>query len=244
MKTAGDKRLRVKPVRFKVGDLVLVKQQRTNKSMSHFEPVPYRIKSIKGTMITATSKGRSTTRNVSFFKGWRGESGEEEEALPKTPKRQPTMAYNSWFDNGSVNVVAELEDTASQAESSDTDSETLEQDVGKNEESNEESNEDSNEPPHEVTFFISSGDESKVGDEDLLTADEEESGLDGVQKQEAVQVQLGAATGVVQAAVRAFETNDDGTPKSPEQGDAARASRATRNHEVNYRDARPYTKNQ
>jgi hypothetical protein len=70
MKAAGDKRLRVKPVRFKVGDLVLVKQQRTNKSMSHFEPVPYRIKAIKGTMITAASKGRSTTRNVSFFKEW------------------------------------------------------------------------------------------------------------------------------------------------------------------------------
>jgi hypothetical protein len=34
MKEAADKRLRTKPISFEIGDLVLVKQQRTNKAMS------------------------------------------------------------------------------------------------------------------------------------------------------------------------------------------------------------------
>jgi transposase InsO family protein len=236
MKAAGDKRLRVKPVCFKVGDLVLVKQQRTNKSMSHFEPVPYRIKAIKGTMITATSKGRSTTRNVSFFKEWRGESGEEEEAVLKAPKVQPPiMASNPWVGK----IEAKLEDAEIDAE--------IEAEQRVKEDSKEDEVVTENGSQHDVTSSISSGEEKEEdGDEALLTADEErqeeQDQSQFSQDFEAEQVRFGAATGAVQAVVRAFEANDDGLPKSPEQAAAVRASRATRNQEAHYRDARAYTK--
>ena len=39
-KKSGDEQHRVKEVRLNIGDQVLVKQNRTNKSMSHYDPVP------------------------------------------------------------------------------------------------------------------------------------------------------------------------------------------------------------
>lgn len=54
----------------RVGDLVLVKQQRISKSTSPYEPTPYIIISQKGTLISArsTKDSRVITRNISFFK--------------------------------------------------------------------------------------------------------------------------------------------------------------------------------
>ena len=43
MKKSGDEKHRVKEVRLNIGDQVLVKQKRTNKSMSHYDPVPFTI---------------------------------------------------------------------------------------------------------------------------------------------------------------------------------------------------------
>ena len=53
-----------------VGDLVLVRQQKVNKTTPLYEPVPYRITHRNGSMISAcnTSTNRVVTRNISFFK--------------------------------------------------------------------------------------------------------------------------------------------------------------------------------
>jgi len=53
----------------KVGDEVLVKAPKVNKLSSYYEPVPYKVTNIKGSMISAArSDGtRSFTCNVSFL---------------------------------------------------------------------------------------------------------------------------------------------------------------------------------
>ncbi|RNA06028.1 hypothetical protein BpHYR1_007729 [Brachionus plicatilis] len=47
---------------------VLVKQNKTNKSVSVFDPVPCGIINIKGTMITASRLDHCINRNISLFK--------------------------------------------------------------------------------------------------------------------------------------------------------------------------------
>ena len=52
----------------KIGDIVLAKQEKKNKLTTRFDPTPYHVTFIKGTMITAKNNFRSITRNISFFK--------------------------------------------------------------------------------------------------------------------------------------------------------------------------------
>jgi len=68
MKTYADKRRNTTYHNLKLGDVVLVKIQKTNKFSSYYDPVPYKITNINGTMITATRPDKSITRNSSFFK--------------------------------------------------------------------------------------------------------------------------------------------------------------------------------
>eukprot|EP00795_Rhopilema_esculentum_P002360 gene2360-18000_t len=51
-----------------IGNLVLIRQRKRNKLTSKFDPKPFRIVRIKGTMITACRDGQCVTRNISFFK--------------------------------------------------------------------------------------------------------------------------------------------------------------------------------
>ena len=53
---------------FKIGDTVLVKQERKNKMSTPFNPKPHTIVDIKGTMITASRDGTKITRNASHYK--------------------------------------------------------------------------------------------------------------------------------------------------------------------------------
>ena len=68
MKEYTDKRRGAKPSAVKVGDTVLVKQQKLNKLSTKFGVDPYIVTKVKGTMITAEKNGHSVTRNISFFK--------------------------------------------------------------------------------------------------------------------------------------------------------------------------------
>ena len=52
----------------KIGDIVLVKQEKKNILTTHFDPTPYHVTFIKGTMITAENNFQSITRNISFLK--------------------------------------------------------------------------------------------------------------------------------------------------------------------------------
>jgi hypothetical protein len=51
-----------------VGDTVLVKNQKKGKLIPPFNPDPYEVTAVKGSMITASRGDHSVTRNSSFFK--------------------------------------------------------------------------------------------------------------------------------------------------------------------------------
>ena len=82
MKDYADKRRHSKLTTMKIGDHVLVKQEKKNKFTPNFDPKPLRITTVKGTMITAERPGFKITRNQSFFKPIQTTamlSGDEEE---------------------------------------------------------------------------------------------------------------------------------------------------------------------
>lgn len=71
-KTYADKRRGAKEPNFKIGDQVLVRQTKINKLTPRFNPKPYRVTAIKGTMITARRPDHMITRNCSHFKIFTG----------------------------------------------------------------------------------------------------------------------------------------------------------------------------
>ncbi len=70
MKQYADKSRKVESHDLQKGDTVLVKQKKKNKFSSVYEPNPYVVEKIKGSMITAVREtdGRSITRNNSHYK--------------------------------------------------------------------------------------------------------------------------------------------------------------------------------
>ena len=76
-KSYADQRRGAKQPNFKVGDQVLVRQQKRNKLTSKFNPRPYQIIKIKATMITARRGEHQVTRNCSRFKLFTGNSNTE-----------------------------------------------------------------------------------------------------------------------------------------------------------------------
>ena len=68
MKCCVDKYSHSKPQKFSVADLVLARQTKVNKFSTPFQAEPFRRKEVKGSMITATSKDQTITRNASHFK--------------------------------------------------------------------------------------------------------------------------------------------------------------------------------
>ena len=89
MKQYFDKRYASKTRKFNIGDTVLLRQQRNNKTDTTFKPVPFVVTDVKGTTITAESPtGNSITRNCSFFKIIRSPNAashfreEEENGIP------------------------------------------------------------------------------------------------------------------------------------------------------------------
>jgi hypothetical protein len=68
MKEYFDLKRNTKPADLKVGDSVLVKQEKKNKLNTPFNPELMTIKNKKGNMITATAENKEKTRISSFFK--------------------------------------------------------------------------------------------------------------------------------------------------------------------------------
>jgi hypothetical protein len=68
MKREYDARMRARECCLAVGDLVLVQQPKVRKSTTRWDPSPYVIEGISGSMITATRHGHTITRNSSHFK--------------------------------------------------------------------------------------------------------------------------------------------------------------------------------
>ena len=77
MKAYADQKRKVKLHNVNAGDTILVKQRRLNKASPHFEPVPYPVLDVKGSMITArrTTDQKEVTHNSSHFKKLRNPPG-------------------------------------------------------------------------------------------------------------------------------------------------------------------------
>ena len=75
MKLYADQKRRVSSApKLNIGDKVLVRQKKRNKTTSPYNPNPLIVTKVDGTRITAQNSQLTITRNVSFFKPFRGPS--------------------------------------------------------------------------------------------------------------------------------------------------------------------------
>ena len=98
-----DKRHYTTDMTLNIGDRVIVRQPKLNKTTPSFEPVPYRVTHIKGTKIIAESETghRTITRNVSFFKRIPSEAQFPTHSVPTTDSDSDDDTYSS-PDTGNV----------------------------------------------------------------------------------------------------------------------------------------------
>ena len=72
-----DARMGVFQSQIRVGRRVLVKLEKKCKTTPHWDPQPFVVTEIKGSMVTATRDGRTLTRNSSMFKLFFSEEDDE-----------------------------------------------------------------------------------------------------------------------------------------------------------------------
>lgn len=68
MKGYADTKTRAKVSDIKKGDIVLVRQPKSNKMSTKHDPAPYQVLHRRGNRVTAIRHGKYITRNISFFK--------------------------------------------------------------------------------------------------------------------------------------------------------------------------------
>ncbi|KAJ8027737.1 hypothetical protein HOLleu_29776 [Holothuria leucospilota] len=78
MKHYAEKKHSLKQSSIRVGDSVLLRQNKINKLTPPYDPKPFKVISVKGSTITAEGDGRTITRNSSFFKVFNFAEEEEE----------------------------------------------------------------------------------------------------------------------------------------------------------------------
>ena len=83
-----DSRRHARPCKLRVGDRVLVRQQKTNKFSTNFSPIPYTIIAIKGSKKVARNQQHSITRNVLFFKKTAEQEVSQEESEKDMVRRR------------------------------------------------------------------------------------------------------------------------------------------------------------
>ena len=113
MKTYADERTKAKSSDIKIGDTVLARQRKQNKFSTRFDPVPFQVVRIKGTMITARRNEKYITRNVSQFKivdsslgrdkSMTDDDDEDNEDLPMNPEQEMPIAVRGQNANVEVN---------------------------------------------------------------------------------------------------------------------------------------------
>ena len=113
MKTYADERTKAKSSDIKIGDAVLARQRKQNKFSTRFDPVPFQVVRIKGTMITARRNEKYITRNVSQFKivdsslgrdkSMTDDDDEDNEDLPMNPEQEMPIAVRGQNANVEVN---------------------------------------------------------------------------------------------------------------------------------------------
>lgn len=77
MKLNADRSQQAKNSTLQIGDMVLLRQKKISKLTTKFDPHPFKIIRIKGTMITARRNEKYITRNASLFKPVKVDSVEQ-----------------------------------------------------------------------------------------------------------------------------------------------------------------------
>ena len=103
MKAEYDRRMRATEPALSVGDLVLLKLKKQRKSTPIWDPDPYRVAHINGTLITAARDDQTTTRNSSCFKLFKQNNDDDDEffsttsptAIAQSPPSTPSPQTNS-----------------------------------------------------------------------------------------------------------------------------------------------------
>ena len=119
MKEYNDKKRDAKTTVIKVGDQVLVKQKKT-RVKPFYDSKPYRVISVKGTMVTAAHNNKLITRNVSKFR-----------KIPQitsfVPREDQEIQFNSMFPLfGQGSAEVEMESPVEPPESSNSNVDTSE----------------------------------------------------------------------------------------------------------------------
>ncbi|GFR78254.1 transposon Ty3-G Gag-Pol polyprotein [Elysia marginata] len=68
--------------KIQMGDKVLVRQPKLNKLTPPYNPNPYIVTDVKGSMITAANAGHTITRNISFFKILQSQDSPSQHLIP------------------------------------------------------------------------------------------------------------------------------------------------------------------
>ena len=89
MKANADFKLRTQHHSFKVNDTVLLKQKKVNKQTPLFDPKPFRIVEIKGTMITIERDGVRYARNSSLLKSFNLNQSNQHKPIDQVPIKAP-----------------------------------------------------------------------------------------------------------------------------------------------------------
>ena len=103
----ADKRRHAQTPQFAVGDRVLVCQEKQNKLTPQFDPSPYTITDVKGTMITAFRTDHCITRNSTHFKLFTGQTASRGEASDDTIV---SSQQNARTEKGARNEIIENQD--------------------------------------------------------------------------------------------------------------------------------------
>ena len=91
--------MRAKISTIKVGDIVLARQRKHNKLSTRFDPVPFQVVRLNGTMVTACRNGKYITRNVSHFKVIDTEIQEDDDEEEDYLVSRPTSNSNTPDNN-------------------------------------------------------------------------------------------------------------------------------------------------
>ena len=92
MKLYADNRRHATHIGLQIGDSVLVKAAKKDKSSPFYDPKPYQVTKINGTMISATRESHTITRNASFFKKVKPkeatQASDQHQPIPSTVEQQ------------------------------------------------------------------------------------------------------------------------------------------------------------
>ena len=68
MNTYADSKMRARTSTIKIGDIVLAQQRKYNKLSARFDPSPFRVVRMNGTVVAAHRNGKYISQNMSHFK--------------------------------------------------------------------------------------------------------------------------------------------------------------------------------